>query len=155
MREEDEFDDVTDQTVAQMRAIAEDIYDHRGMLGGDVLPSEPVNEVRSVVSVRFHRSELDDIASAAALAGLPVSTYIRNAALAAAGTVDLEAARRELHTAARALTALGRKLDPAMFPAAHQLSADTDVLSADTDVPERYSEPLIDGCDQSVVCHYV
>jgi uncharacterized protein (DUF1778 family) len=121
--EDDDVDEVAGHSVGEMRAIAEDIYDHRGTLGGDVVPSEPVSEVRSVVSVRFHRSEFDDIAAAAALAGQPVSTYIRNAALAAAGTVDLEAARRELHAATRALTALGRTLDLANWPA-HQALTD-------------------------------
>jgi uncharacterized protein (DUF1778 family) len=113
MSKAEDFDDVTGRTVAEMVEIAEDLYRHRNETAGDVVPSEPASEVRSVVSVRFSRAELDDIAAAATLAGQPVSTYIRNVALAAAGAVDIETARRELLTAARALTELGRSLGTA------------------------------------------
>ncbi|HET8683424.1 MAG TPA: hypothetical protein VFM54_16380 [Micromonosporaceae bacterium] len=113
MSKAEDIDDITGRSVAEMEQIAEDLYEHRDELGGDEAPVEQVSEVRSVVSVRFSRGELDDIAAAAALAGQPLSTYIRNAALAAAGAVDLETARRELHVAARALTELGRSLGAA------------------------------------------
>jgi uncharacterized protein (DUF1778 family) len=113
MTKDEDVDEVTGRSVAEMEQIAEDLYEHRDELGGDEVPAERVNEVRSVVSVRFSRGELDDIAAAAALAGQPLSTYIRNAALAAAGAVDLEAARRELHKAARAINELGRSLGTA------------------------------------------
>jgi len=50
----------------------------------------------SVVSVRLRRHELAAIESAARAAGLKLSAFIRQAALAASGVVDLEAARRDL-----------------------------------------------------------
>jgi hypothetical protein len=80
---------------------------------GDEVPAEHVNEVRSVVSVRFARSELDTIAVAAAAAGLPLSTYIGNAAFATVAAIDVEAARRALRAAAKALDELGRTLGSA------------------------------------------
>jgi hypothetical protein len=80
---------------------------------GDEVPVEYPSEVRSVVSVRFNRGELDHVVAAAEATGQPLSTYIRNAALAAAVTIDVEAARRELRTATRALDELRRRLDVA------------------------------------------
>jgi hypothetical protein len=80
---------------------------------GFVGPPEHAPQIRSVVSVRFGRGELDGIAVAAAAAGQPVSTYIRNAALAASAAIDVEAARRELRTATRALDELRRSLGTA------------------------------------------
>jgi hypothetical protein len=106
------IDEVTGLTVAEMEAAAEDLYAHRDQVAGEVVPSEPAPEIRSVVSVRFGRGELDSIAAADA-AGLPLSTYIRNAALAAAVPFDLEAARRELRTALRAMGELDRNLGSA------------------------------------------
>ena len=63
--------------------------------------------------MRFSRAELDDIAAAATAAGQPLSTYIRNAALAAAVAIDLATARRELEAATQALGKLGRSLGSA------------------------------------------
>jgi hypothetical protein len=108
-----DVDEVTGRSVAEMERIAEELYEHRDELGGAEVPAGQAHEVRSVVSVRFSRGELDGVAAAAELAGQPLSTYIRNAALAAAGAVDLEAARRELRAAARALSELGRSLGAA------------------------------------------
>jgi predicted DNA binding CopG/RHH family protein len=113
MTEKNDRDEVTGRTVAEMEALAEDLYAHRDELEGDEVPTEHYNEVRSVVSVRFSRAELDGVAAAAAAAGLPLSTYIRNAAVATAVAIDVEAARRELRAAARALDELGRTLGPA------------------------------------------
>lgn len=113
MSEAADIDDVTGRSVAEMEKIADDLYDRRDELGGEEVPAEYASEVRSVVSVRFSRGELDSIAAAATAAGQPLSTYIRNAALAAAGAVDLEAARRELRAAARALNELGKSLGSA------------------------------------------
>jgi predicted DNA binding CopG/RHH family protein len=108
-----ERDEVTGKTVAEMEALADDLYAHRDEVEGEEVPAEHVSDVRSVVSVRFARAELDSIAAAAAAAGLPLSTYIRNAALAAAVTIDVEAARRELRAATRALDELSRTLGTA------------------------------------------
>ena len=113
MSKPEEVDEVTGLSVAEMEAAAEDLYEHRNQVAGDEVPSEPVGEIRSVVSVRFSRGELDDIAAAATAAGQPLSTYIRNAALAAAVAIDIEAARRELRAATRALGELGRSLGTA------------------------------------------
>src|SRR4029453_3211561 len=82
MSKPEELDEVTGLSLADMAAAAEDLYVHRDQAAGDEVPSEPATEIRSVVSVRFNRGELDGIAAAASAAGLPVSTYIRNAALA-------------------------------------------------------------------------
>ncbi|MER7273014.1 hypothetical protein ABT369_01020 [Dactylosporangium sp. NPDC000244] len=109
----DEIDEVTGLSVAEMEAAAEDLYEHRDLAAGEEVASEPAPEIRSVVSVRFSRGELDSIAAAAAAAGQPLSTYIRNAALAAAVHIDLEAARRELRTALRAMGELDRNLGSA------------------------------------------
>jgi hypothetical protein len=105
-----DVDEVTGLTVEEMQAAAEDLYNHRGDAGGIIVPVETVGEVRSVVSVRFSGTEIDSLTAAAAAAGQPLSTYIRNAALAAARVVDLEAASRELGKASRALDELGRSL---------------------------------------------
>jgi hypothetical protein len=58
----------------------------------DEEPPEISADVRSVVSVRFSRGELAPIERAAAAAGVPVSTYIRNAAIRAVAPIDLPTA---------------------------------------------------------------
>lgn len=85
---------------------AEEAYAHRD----EVDDLEPVEfeidpEVRSVVSVRFNRGELKRIEHAATKAGMPVSTFIRNAALATSETIDLDAAREALLASQRSLKA--------------------------------------------------
>ncbi|MEV0136093.1 hypothetical protein AB0H83_47605 [Dactylosporangium sp. NPDC050688] len=113
MSKPEEVDEVTGLSVADMEAAAEDLYEHRDQVAGDEVPNESAPDIRSVVSVRFGRGELDSIAAAAAAAGQPLSTYIRNAALAASATIDVEAARRELRTATKALDELRRQLGTA------------------------------------------
>lgn len=113
MTKADDIDEVTGLSLAEMEAAADDHYEHRDQAAGDDVPTEYAPEIRSVVSVRFSRGELDGIATAAAAAGLPLSTYIRNAALAASMTIDVEAARRELRTATKALDELRRRLSTA------------------------------------------
>jgi Mobilization protein NikA len=61
--------------------------------------------------VRFAHGEIGQVERAATAAGLPLSTYIRMAALSAAANIDVEAARRELLKATRALEELGKNLD--------------------------------------------
>jgi len=109
----EDIDDVTGVSLAEMQAAAEDLYEHRDEAEGEQVTTEHASEVRSVVSVRFSRGELDDVAAAAAAAGQPLSTYIRNAALAAAAPIDVEAVRRELRTVTRALDELRRCLGTA------------------------------------------
>jgi hypothetical protein len=111
MSTDEERDEVTGLTVAEMEAEAEDLYEHRDEVYGEIVPSEQVSDVRSVVSVRFGRGEIDTIANAASAVGVPLSTYIRMAALSAAADIDVEAARRELARARRALDELGRSLE--------------------------------------------
>ena len=113
MSKAEDIDDVTGLSAAEMEEIAEELYANRDEIGGDEVPAEHVREVRSVVSVRFNRGELDQVAAAATRAGQPLSTYIRNVALAAAGAVDIDAARRELNAVTRALDELGRSLGSA------------------------------------------
>jgi hypothetical protein len=113
MSKRDEIDEVTGLPLAEMEAAAEDLYEHHDQAEGDEVPMEQAPEIRSVVSVRFSRGELDGIAAAAAAAGQPVSRYIRNAALAASMAIDVEAVRRELRTARKALDHLQRRLGSA------------------------------------------
>lgn len=113
MSKAEDIDEVTGRTVAEMEAAAEDLYAHRDDLNGDEVPAEHGTAIRSVVSVRFNRGELDAVAAAAAATGQPLSTYIRNAVLTTAGAVDLEAARRELRAAAQAINELRRNLGAA------------------------------------------
>ncbi|WP_173079624.1 hypothetical protein [Phytohabitans rumicis] len=88
--------------------MADEAYTHRHEV--DQLEQVEVDvdqDVRSVVSVRFNRGELGPIDTAARAAGVPLSTYIRNAALRAATgapTVDAAGVRK-------ALDALQRELD--------------------------------------------
>ena len=113
MSKADDRDEVTGLSVSEMEALAEDLYAHRDDIEGPEVPAEHGSEIRSVVSVRFARGELDRIAVAANAAGQPLSTYVRNAALAAATPIDVEAARRELRAATRALDELRRSLGSA------------------------------------------
>jgi hypothetical protein len=113
MSKPDDIDEVTGVSLAEMAAAAEDLYEHRDQAEGDEVPAEYAAEVRSVVSVRFSRGELQGIAAAASAAGQALSTYIRNAALATSAAIDVEAARRELRTATRALDELRRRLGTA------------------------------------------
>ena len=113
MSKRDDIDEVTGLPLAEMEAAAEDLYEHRDRTVGDEVPVEQAPETRSVVSVRFSRGELEGIAAAAAATGQPLSTYIRNAALAASLVIDVEAARQELRTATKALDHLQRRLGSA------------------------------------------
>lgn len=110
MSKPDDIDVVTGLSLAEMEAVAEDLYEHRDEAEGEEVPAEHAPEIRSVVSVRFSRGEIEGIAAAADAAGLPLSTYIRNAALAASAAIDIGAARHELRTAAKALDELRRRL---------------------------------------------
>jgi hypothetical protein len=59
-----------------------------------------------VVSVRFNRGELGPIERAAAAAGVPVSTFIRNAAMNAVSPIDLDEARHTIEACRRTSTVL-------------------------------------------------
>jgi predicted DNA binding CopG/RHH family protein len=97
----------SDMTGEDFERAADEAYDHRDELDDlEVVEFVAEPDVRSVVSVRFNRGELKRIEQAAQKAGMPVSTYIRNAALATSETVDLDVARE-------ALQAIRRKLNEA------------------------------------------
>ena len=69
----------------------------------------PTGEVSTVVSVRLRGDELSIVEQAASAANLPLSTFIRQAALGAAGSLDIRAvtARVEaIQNEARKLAAL-------------------------------------------------
>jgi hypothetical protein len=91
-------DPVTGLTDKELEVVAEQLYNDRH--DPDAWELEPAPEiapdVRSVVSVRFGRGELGQIEAAASAAGVPLSTYIRNAALNAASPVDIDGARRQV-----------------------------------------------------------
>ena len=89
-------DPVTGMTDDELAALAEEAYAKRADADAweDVEPPALDPDVRSVVSVRFSRGELGPIERAAATAGVPISTYIRNAAVNAVSAVDLDDARR-------------------------------------------------------------
>ncbi len=78
----------------------------------DQLPGEQsssTGEVSTVVSVRLRGNELSIVEQAASAANLPLSTFIRQAALGAAGSLDVRAvtARVEaIQNEARKLAAL-------------------------------------------------
>jgi hypothetical protein len=108
-------DPVTGLTDAELATLAEQAYDQRDNPDAweEEEPPEIAPDVRSVVSVRFNRGELGPIERAAAATGVPVSTYIRNAAINAVGAVDIDEARRSAHALqqdlAQLVTALGAK----------------------------------------------
>jgi hypothetical protein len=99
---------VTGLTDAELAALAEQAHtDHDDAeLWADEEPPEIAADVRSVVSVRFSRGELGQIHVAAGAAGVPVSTYIRNAAVNAVSSVDLDNARRQAEALRAELDAL-------------------------------------------------
>ena len=91
-------DPVTRLTDAELAKLADEAYEQRDNPDAweDEEPPKTSPDVRSVVSVRFSRGELGPIERAAAAAGVPVSTYIRNAAISAVSAVDINEARRSV-----------------------------------------------------------
>lgn len=90
--------------------------DERAALEADLeqLPvdeSSSAGEVSTVVSVRLRGDELSAVEQAATAAGLPLSTFIRQAALGAASSVDVRAVSAQVEAIqheARKLAALLR-----------------------------------------------
>jgi uncharacterized protein (DUF1778 family) len=103
---------VTGLADAELAQLAEEAYEQRD--NPDAWDDEEAPEispdVRSVVSVRFNKGELGPIERAAAAAGVPVSTYIRNAALSSASPVDVVEARRSVQMIEEALADLNHSL---------------------------------------------
>lgn len=91
-------DPVTGLTDAELARLADEAYEQRGdpRSWEDEEPPEIAHDVRSVISVRFSRGELEPIERAAAAAGVPVSTYIRNAAVNSVSAVDIDDARQRV-----------------------------------------------------------
>src|SRR5262245_44661456 len=91
-------DPVTGLTDAELAKLADTAYAQKDDRDAWEVEERPeVNpDVRSVVSVRFNRGELGPIERAAAAAGVPVSTFIRNAAMNAVSPVDLPAIKAQL-----------------------------------------------------------
>jgi hypothetical protein len=105
-------DPTTGLTDKELIALAEQAYDERDDPDAweDEEPPEVAPDIRSVVSVRFSRGELEPIERAASAAGVPVSTYIRNAAIGASATVDVVSARRAVEALRIELESLARSL---------------------------------------------
>lgn len=89
---------------------AEWLYQHRDDEGWEPVEAQISPNLDSVVSVRLRRGELTAIEDAAKAAGLKLSTFIRQAALAASGMVDLDAARRDLDRLRRQVDDLAEHL---------------------------------------------
>jgi uncharacterized protein (DUF1778 family) len=89
---------------------AEWLYKHRDDEGWQPVEAAVSPNLDSVVSVRLRRGELTAIEDAAKAAGLKLSTFIRQAALAASGVVDLDAARRDLDRLRRQVDDLAEHL---------------------------------------------
>lgn len=94
---------------------AEWLYENRDSLTVEDLDREFViaPDVSAVVSVRIPSGQLGVIESAARNAGMPLSTYIRQAALATAHAVNLEKARKDLTRIRTAVSDLERHLGAA------------------------------------------
>jgi hypothetical protein len=105
-------DPVTGLTDAELAKLADEAYERRD--NPDAWEDEEAPkislDVRSVVSVRFNKGELGPIERAAAAAGVPVSTYIRNAAINSASPVDVAEARRSVQMLEEVLAGLNRSL---------------------------------------------
>jgi hypothetical protein len=106
-------DPATGLTGPEHDALADELYEQRGELGGEEVDAVIDPAIRSVISVRFNHGELGAIEASAKEAGLPLSTYIRNAALAAAGSIDVDAARKDLASLIKRLQQLRRHLGDA------------------------------------------
>ena len=81
---------------------------------GDPLADAEVSPtLSSVVSVRFPAGEIAAVERAASAADMKLSTYIRQAALAAAHTVNIDEARRDLSQLRSTVDKLARHLGAA------------------------------------------
>jgi hypothetical protein len=103
---------LTGLTDAELATLAEEAYAQRDDADAWEAeePPEVGPDVRSVVSVRFNRGELGPIERAAIAAGVPVSTYIRNAAINAVTTIDLDEAGRTIRSLRTELDRLEKAL---------------------------------------------
>lgn len=87
------------------------LHEHRHEREGwEPVEAEISPSLASVVSVRLRRGELGAIERAAEAAGLKVSTFIRQSALAASGVVNIDAARRDIDRLRRQVDVLAGHL---------------------------------------------
>ncbi|HZN18903.1 MAG TPA: hypothetical protein VFB84_12115 [Micromonosporaceae bacterium] len=88
-------DDVDKMTEAQL---AEYFQRHRDDLAGDEVDSRPPARLDVMISIRFTREEAAVLRTAAEHAGMSLSAYLRQTALAASATnvVDLDRVRRDV-----------------------------------------------------------
>jgi uncharacterized protein (DUF1778 family) len=107
-------DPVTGLTDAELARLADEAYAQRGDHEAWEVEDRPEvsADVRSVVSVRFNRGELEPIERAAAAAGVPLSTFIRNAAMNAVSPVDRAAVMTQLDALQASLDGLKAALGP-------------------------------------------
>lgn len=103
MSSDNELDAMTDEQAA------EHYYRHRDEIErepGEPVDMEPARPLSLVVSVRLREGEAEQVAAASEAAGMKVSTFIRQAAVAAAArdeSLDREALTRRLASVRRAV----------------------------------------------------
>ncbi len=103
MSSDNELDAMTDEQAA------EHYYQHRDEIErelGEPIGIEPVHPLSLVVSVRLREGEAEQVAAASEAAGMKASTFIRQAAVAAASrdeSLDREALARRLASVRRAV----------------------------------------------------
>lgn len=107
---EHEHDPVTGMSTQQLTRLADEAYEQRDtpQAWQEEPPAQVDSTARSVISVRFNKGELGQIEQAATRAGLPVSTYIRLAALMAASPQDIDDVRRTVQLLSDAQESLTR-----------------------------------------------
>src|SRR5262245_16237334 len=88
-------DDVNKMTEAEL---AEHFHRHRDDLAGDEVESRTPTRLDVMISARFSREEAATLRAAAGHAGMSLSAYLRQTALAASSTnvVDLDRVRQDM-----------------------------------------------------------
>lgn len=96
-----------------LRQEANELYEHRDDpdLAGEEVDLKPGGPLNMVIPVRFRDADAAAVSRAAEEAGMPVSTFIRQAAVAAAsetGWLDREALTEKVETLSRDVDELRR-----------------------------------------------
>lgn len=88
-------DDVNNMTEAEL---AEYFHRHRDDLAGEEVDSRTPSRLDVMLSVRFSRDEATTLRAAAERAGMTLSAYLRQTALAASTTnvIDLDRVRQDM-----------------------------------------------------------
>ncbi len=103
MSSDNELDAMTDEQAAEYYYRHRDEIEHEP---GEPVDIEPARSLSLVVSVRLREDEAEKVAAASEAAGMKVSTFIRQAAVAAATRdepLDREALARRLASVRRAV----------------------------------------------------